>query len=189
MEDSRQVGNGNKLPAVTIYTDGSCLGNPGPGGYGAVLLTETDGREYREEISGGYRYTTNSRMEIMAVVRALESLEEPHQVQIFSDSRYVVDAISLGWASEWCLRDWMETSTKPRKNADLWRRVLRHCKKHQVTIEWIKAHAGNKENERCDWLANLAAAPDLPPDRGCQPGNATGTRLFGSSGSRSRRRA
>ncbi|MFB3062015.1 MAG: ribonuclease HI [Candidatus Binatia bacterium] len=151
----------NELKAVIVYTDGACLGNPGPGGYGAVLRYGTE----RKELSGGYRHTTNSRMEIIAVIKALEALDQPYQVNLFSDSKYVVNSISLGWAERWSAEDWMEKPSKPRKNADLWKQVLRLCEKHDVTAGWVKAHNGDPENERCDELAGSAAEmPNLPAD-------------------------
>lgn len=154
----------NELKTVSIHTDGACLGNPGPGGYGAVLLYNPGGRR---ELSGGYRHTTNSRMEIIGVIKALEALKEPCRMNLFCDNQYVVNSISLGWAKKWSAKGWMESPTKPRKNADLWQQVLRLCVKHEVTAEWIKGHDGHPENERCDELASRAATmPNLPADLG-----------------------
>lgn len=152
---------------VSIYTDGACLGNPGPGGYGTVLLYGDGNGSNRKELSGGYRLTTNNRMEIMAVIRGLEALNQPCRVQVVSDSEYVVKAISLGWAQRWKAKDWMIKPTKPRLNADLWKLLLELCEVHEVVMNWVKGHDGNRENERCDHLAETAARmKDLPPDPG-----------------------
>ncbi|QGG48669.1 Ribonuclease H [Heliorestis convoluta] len=146
---------------VTIYTDGACLGNPGPGGYGAVLLY----KEQRKELSGGYDNTTNNRMEMMAVIKALEALKEPCQVVIYSDSRYVVDAMSKGWAKRWRSQNWMRDKKNRALNADLWAQLLSLDEKHEIEYRWVRGHAGDKENERCDYLATEAArASDLPVD-------------------------
>ena len=135
---------------VDIYTDGACLGNPGPGGYGAVLL---DGG-HRKELSGGFRLTTNNRMEIMAVIKGLEELQEPCSVSLYSDSQYVVNAISKGWAKRWKANGWKRNSKGEKAlNPDLWDKMLDLCGKHEVTFKWVKGHSGNKENERCDSLA------------------------------------
>ena len=138
---------------VTIYTDGACLGNPGPGGYGAVLLYNGT----RKELSGGYRRTTNNRMEIMAVLAGLRSLKEPCRVTLYSDSRYVVDAMSKGWAERWRAKGWKRSDKAPALNPDLWAEMLDLSERHQVEYRWVKGHAGNPENERCDELAVAAA--------------------------------
>lgn len=139
---------------VTIYTDGACIGNPGPGGYGAVLLYEGN----RQELSGGYRRTTNNRMEIMAVLAGLRSLKEPCRVTVFSDSRYVVDAMSKGWAESWRDKGWRKRDKTPALNPDLWEEMLDLSERHQVEFRWVKGHAGDPENERCDELAVAAAS-------------------------------
>ena len=139
---------------VTIYTDGACIGNPGPGGYGAVLLHEGN----RQELSGGYRWTTNNRMEIMAVLAGLRSLKEPCRVTVFSDSRYVVDAMSKGWAESWRDKGWRKRDKTPALNPDLWEEMLDLSERHQVEFRWVKGHAGDPENERCDELAVAAAS-------------------------------
>ena len=139
---------------VTIYTDGACIGNPGPGGYGAVLLHEGN----RQELSGGYRRTTNNRMEIMAVLAGLRSLKEPCRVTVFSDSRYVVDAMSKGWAESWRDKGWRKRDKTPALNPDLWEEMLDLSERHQVEFRWVKGHAGDPENERCDELAVAAAS-------------------------------
>ena len=147
--------------SVTIHTDGACLGNPGPGGYGAVL----DYEGTRKELSGGFRLTTNNRMELLAVITALEALKEPCQVTVYSDSRYVVDAIEKGWAKRWRAKAWMRTKKEAAINPDLWNRLLQLTEQHDVTLEWVRGHAGNVANERCDQLAVEAASRrDLPPD-------------------------
>ena len=141
------------LTPVTIYTDGACLGNPGPGGYGVVLLYG----DRRLELAEGYRLTTNNRMEMMAAIVGLRSLENPSQVTLYSDSRYVVDAITKGWAKKWQAKGWQRNAKEKAKNPDLWAEMLSLCDQHQVTFNWVKAHAGNRENERCDRLAVEAA--------------------------------
>ena len=152
-----------ELKAVTIYTDGSCLGNPGPGGYGGVLLYGP----HRREISGGFRRTTNNRMEIMAVIAALEALKEPCQVTLFSDSQYVVNAITEGWARRWRANGWKRNRREEAVNPDLWERLLDLCDQHQVEFRWLRGHSGIDENERCDQLAvDAAQQPDLPDDSG-----------------------
>jgi len=137
---------------VTIYTDGACSGNPGPGGYGAVLLHKS----HRKELSGGDPVTTNNRMEMLAAIIALEALKEPCQVALYSDSKYLVDAIQKGWAVRWQNNNWMRNKKDPALNPDLWERLLQLLGKHRVNFHWVKGHAGNLENERCDALARAA---------------------------------
>lgn len=135
---------------ITIYTDGACSGNPGKGGFGIVMISG----KHRKEISQGYRYTTNNRMELLSVIVALEALKiENSEVRIYSDSKYVVDAIEKGW-----LNDWIRKRFKKIKNQDLWLRYLDIEASHRVKLIWIKGHANNKENERCDQLAVEAAS-------------------------------
>lgn len=151
------------LKHVTIYADGSCLGNPGPGGYGIVLLYGP----HRREISGGFRLTTNNRMEIMAVIVALEALKEPCQVTLHSDSQYVVNAVTEGWARRWKANGWKRNRREAAVNPDLWERLLDLCDQHQVEFCWVRGHSGIEENERCDQLAvGAAQQPDLPDDPG-----------------------
>jgi ribonuclease HI len=151
------------MKSITIYTDGACLGNPGPGGYGVVLLYG----ESRKELSGGYRRTTNNRMELTAAIRGLAALKEPCQVQLVSDSAYLVNAIEKGWARRWQTNGWRRQDKKPAENRDLWEDILKLCDKHQVRFEWIRGHTGHPENERCDRLAVLAAQSlELPEDTG-----------------------
>ena len=136
---------------INIYTDGSALGNPGPGGYGIILSWE--GKAYTKEISQGYRYTTNNRMELLAVIVALELLKiSPCVVTVYTDSRYVADAVSKKWVFSWEKKNF-----KDKKNADLWRRFLKIFPKHQVQFQWIKGHNNHPQNERCDTLAVAAA--------------------------------
>ena len=147
--------------SVTIHTDGACLGNPGPGGYGAVL----DYQGTRRELLGGFRLTTNNRMELLAVIVALETLTEPCRVSVYSDSQYVVDAIEKGWARRWKANGWKRNKKEAAINPDLWERLLNLTDKHAVTFKWVRGHAGNVENERCDELAVAAAkGPSLEAD-------------------------
>ena len=137
------------MKQVEIFTDGACSGNPGPGGWGAVL--RYNGRE--KELSGGERDTTNNRMELTAVIKALEQLKEPCKVTLTTDSKYVSDGIGKGWAVSWQKNGWRKADKKPALNPDLWERLLELLKIHDVTINWVKGHAGHPENERCDELA------------------------------------
>ena len=134
---------------VEIFTDGACSGNPGPGGYGAILRCE--GRE--KELSGGEAHTTNNRMELLGVITALEALKFPCEVRLTTDSKYVVDGITKGWAAGWRKRGWKKGDGKPALNPDLWARLLDLLDIHKVEFCWIKGHAGHEENERCDRLA------------------------------------
>lgn len=153
---------------VRIYTDGSSRGNPGPGGYGTVLLyTDSSGREHRRELSGGFRLTTNNRMEILAAIVGLEALIRPCHVDLYSDSRYLVQAISDGWVEGWIRRGWKRGKNEKVKNVDLWKRLMGAMESHEVVFHWVKGHAGHPENERCDALAVEAAlGQDLPEDQG-----------------------
>lgn len=138
---------------VDIYTDGACRGNPGPGGWGAILVY--GGRE--KELSGGEKETTNNRMELSAAIVALEALKEPCSVTLTSDSKYLVDAITLGWAVGWRARGWKKADKSPAQNVDLWERLLALLDVHKVDFVWIKGHAGHPFNERCDVLATTEA--------------------------------
>jgi ribonuclease HI len=152
-----------KLKNVTIYTDGGCMGNPGPGGYGTVLLYGG----HRKELSGGYRLTTNNRMEIMAAIAGLQALKGRCMVALYTDSQYLANAIMKGWAKRWRANGWKRNKTDKALNPDLWQELLDLCDKHLITVIWIRGHAGTPENERCDGLSREAAQrPDLPPDRG-----------------------
>lgn len=146
---------------VIIYTDGSSIGNPGPGGYGVVLLYD----EQRQELSGGFRLTTNNRMELMACIVGLRALEKKSRVVLFSDSRYVVDSIAKGWVRAWKANRWMRTKKERAENADLWGELLQLIDRHEVAFVWVPGHAGVPENERCDQLSMRAASQkDLPAD-------------------------
>lgn len=148
------------MSPITIYTDGSSRGNPGPGGYGAILMTGT----HRKELSGGYRHTTNNRMELMAVIKALEALKKPGmQLTIYSDSQYIVNAIEKGW-----LRKWISTNfAGGKKNKDLWLQYDKLARQHSVRFVWVKGHANNPFNNRCDILATEAAdGSNLEVDEG-----------------------
>lgn len=143
---------------VSIYTDGSARGNPGPGGYGAVLrCTLPDGRLHEKELSQGFELTTNNRMELLAVIVALEALKRPCKVTLYSDSQYVVNAFNRHWVEGWLKRGWKNAKKEPVKNIDLWKRLLEAKKPHEVEFVWVKGHAGHPENERCDQLATAAA--------------------------------
>ncbi|MBI3652127.1 MAG: ribonuclease HI [Acidobacteria bacterium] len=158
----------NQYRKVTIYTDGGCIGNPGPGGYGVVLLC--DG--HRKELTGGFRLTTNNRMEMMAAIVGLESLKQKCQVTLYSDSKYVVDAIMQGWAARWQQNGWYRNKKEKALNPDLWERLLAACQLHQVEFVWVKGHAGNVENERCDYLSKRAAyGNDLSVDEKYENGS------------------
>ena len=144
---------------VTIYTDGAARGNPeGPGGYGCVLqYIDTKGTLHEREYSAGYKKTTNNRMELMAVIVALEALTKPCQVKLVSDSKYVTDAFNQNWIGGWLKNNWKSSTKKPVKNIDPWKRLLAAKEPHQVEFVWVKGHAGHPENERCDRLATSAA--------------------------------
>lgn len=137
------------MKKVNLYTDGACSGNPGPGGWGAVLCYGT----IRKELSGGEIQTTNNRMELLAAIRGLQALKEPCQVTLTSDSRYLVDSISKGWVWGWQKKGWKRSGNAPVLNVDLWQELLALLAKHQVEFVWVKGHAGHPENERCDQLA------------------------------------
>jgi len=146
-----------------VYTDGGCLGNPGPGGYAAVVLKG----DARKELSAGFRRTTNNRMEVLACIVGLESLPTGTDVVVISDSKYTVDAMTKGWAKKWRSKNWMRTPAESAKNPDLWKRMLEVCEERKVTFLWVKGHAGNEENERCDVLAVAASnGEDLAEDTG-----------------------
>ncbi len=143
---------------VVMYTDGAAKGNPGPGGYGVVLIY----KQHRKELSEGFSNTTNNRMELLAVIKGLEALTKPMPVKIYSDSKYVVDSVEKGW-----LWGWEKKNFKGKKNVDLWKRFIPLYKKHKVTFQWVKGHAGIPENERCDELAvRSAEGADLQIDHG-----------------------
>ncbi len=157
-------------PHVIIYTDGACTGNPGPGGYGAVLIYGSQ----RKELSGGFRRTTNNRMELMAAIEGLRALNRRARVTLYTDSRYLADAINRGWVNAWKARGWRKSNKEPALNVDLWKQLLEQLGRHQVTIEWVEGHAGVSENERADRLSvDAAHAKNLPSDTGYEQGNNT----------------
>ena len=137
------------MKTVTIYTDGACSGNPGPGGWGAILMYGA----HKRELSGGEANTTNNRMELTAVLTALALLKEPCVVELYSDSKYVVDAIEKGWLYGWQKKGWIKADKKPVLNVDLWQQLLPQLARHQVHLHWVKGHAENEKNNRCDQLA------------------------------------
>ncbi len=151
------------MAQIIIYTDGAAKGNPGPGGYGVVLLSGN----HRKELSAGFRLTTNNRMELLAVIVALESIKKPeHEVVVYSDSKYVVDSIEKGWLQNWVKKGWKKPNGTV-KNVDLWRRILPLLASHRPRFQWVKGHANIPENERCDQLAVKASEKsNLPMDQG-----------------------
>ena len=141
------------MKTVNIYTDGACRGNPGKGGWGAIL--EYNGK--RREMSGGERETTNNRMELTAVIEALSALKEPCEVNLYSDSKYVIDGLSKGWAASWKKNGWKKSDKSPALNSELWDKLLSLVEYHKLNYNWIKGHDGHPENERCDTLATTEA--------------------------------
>ncbi len=141
------------LPCVEIYTDGACLGNPGPGGWAAILKANG----HYKEISGGEGYTTNNKMELIAIIKGLELLKKRCNVTVYTDSKYIHDAINKGWLDRWQRTNWMSASKKPVKNRQLWERLVQLFSKHTVEVRWIRGHSGHTENERCDVLARKEA--------------------------------
>ena len=137
------------MKTVTIYTDGACSGNPGPGGWGAILMYG----EFKKELSGGEKQTTNNRMELTGVIEALRALKEPCIVELYSDSKYVIDALEKGWAKGWKARGWIKSDKKPALNPDLWEMLLALTMKHELHYHWVKGHAENPKNNRCDEMA------------------------------------
>lgn len=149
------------LKKVRIFSDGAARGNPGPGGYGAILsFIDQNGDEHRKELSCGYSCTTNNRMELLGVIVALEALKSPCDVIIITDSKYVVDAFNQHWIDGWLKKGWKNSKKEPVANIDLWKRLLAAKEPHEVKFEWVKGHAGHSENERCDELATAAADGD-----------------------------
>lgn len=146
------------MQQVTIFTDGAARGNPGPGGYGAVLQFRDKAGELHElELSQGFERTTNNRMELLGAITALEALKRPCSVVVYSDSQYVVNAFNQHWVDGWLKRGWKNAQKQPVKNVDLWKRLLEAKRPHEVEFVWVKGHAGHPENERCDQLATAAA--------------------------------
>src|SRR5437763_7688929 len=140
------------MKKVTIYTDGGCSPNPGPGGYGIVLIYG----DHRRELSGGFRHTTNNRMELTGAIRGMQALKEPCTVKLFSDSQYVVNGITKGWAMRWKSKGWILSDKRRAENVDLWEELLLLCAMHKVGFEWVRGHNGHPENECCDRLAGEA---------------------------------
>ncbi len=154
------------MKKIEIYTDGACSGNPGPGGYGAILIY---GR-HRKEVSGGFAETTNNRMEIYAAIAGLEILREPCEITLYSDSSYLVNANRQNWIGRWQRNGWRKVDRKPVVNADLWKRLIALQETHRIEFVWVKGHASNANNNRCDELARFATAKlSLPPDPGYLP--------------------
>ncbi len=155
------------MKKVIIFTDGACIGNPGPGGYAAILIYGKN----KKEITGGFRYTTNNRMELMAAIAALEALKEPCEVILYSDSNYLVENFSSGLVFRWREKGWKRNKKEPVENVDLWTRFIKNCETHRVSLEWVMGHQGIRENERCDFLARqIAKRNDLPADRAFEEG-------------------
>lgn len=151
------------MKKVSIFTDGSCLGNPGPGGWAAILCLV--GTEHTREMAGGFRLTTNNRMEILAAIKGLQALKEPCEVSLFTDSQYLRNAVEKGWLKAWRGKNWQKANKKPVLNVDLWQELLPELGRHEVRIMWLKGHAGQRENERCDMLAReFAGRKDLEAD-------------------------
>jgi ribonuclease HI len=144
------------LPEVIIYTDGACTGNPGPGGFGVILIYN----DHRKEISRGFRKTTNNRMELMAVIAGLQSLKNPCRVILYTDSQYIADSVNQGWAKRWQANNWRRSKKAKAMNPDLWEKLLDLLNQHRVDMRWLKGHDGNQENERADYLATHAIKSD-----------------------------
>ena len=148
----KAVAENNNNNQVAIYTDGACSGNPGPGGYGVILVSGN----YRKELSENFVLTTNNRMEIFAAIAGLQALKKKCKVVIYSDSKYLVNSMELGWVKRWEVNGWKRGRAKTVPNSDLWKILLSLCKEHEVKFNWIKGHSGHPENERCDELARKA---------------------------------
>lgn len=157
------TGEQEQLKKVTIFTDGGCEPNPGPGGYGVILISGNT----QKELTGGFSLTTNNRMELFAAIAGLQALKFPCIVKLYSDSRYLVDAMTKGWAQKWRENGWWRNKKAKASNIDLWEKLIALCNKHQVEFEWVKGHAGLRANERCDELSMAALKhPNLPADEG-----------------------
>lgn len=160
---------------VIMYTDGACSGNPGPGGYGTILISGKN----RKEISAGFRKTTNNRMELLAVIVGLQALKRSCKVELYSDSKYVVDAINKGWARRWKANNWKRNKKEKALNIDLWKQLLPLLDEHEVTLNWVKGHSTDKENNRADHLAVEASRkPNLPADKGFEDAEKPAPGLF-----------
>lgn len=157
------TGEQEQVKEVTIFTDGGCEPNPGPGGYGVILISGNT----QKELTGGFSLTTNNRMELFAAIAGLQALKFPCMVKLYSDSRYLVDAMTKGWAQKWRENGWWRNKKAKASNIDLWEKLIALCNKHQVEFEWVKGHAGLGANERCDKLSMAALKqPNLPADEG-----------------------
>jgi ribonuclease HI len=157
------TGEQEQLKKVTVFTDGGCEPNPGPGGYGVILISGNT----RKELTGGFSLTTNNRMELFAAIAGLQALKFPCMVILYSDSRYLVDAMTKGWAKKWRENGWWRNKKAKAYNIDLWEKLIALCNKHQVEFKWVKGHAGLGANERCDELSMAALKqPNLPADEG-----------------------
>jgi ribonuclease HI len=166
----------NQMKKVSIYTDGGCLGNPGKGGYAAILKYGS----HVKEIFGGYRLTTNNRMEMTACIKALELLKYPCMITLYSDSKYLVDGVSKGWAKRWRSNGWKRNKKEMAENIDLWEKLLNLLEQHDIEFIWVKGHSGHPENERCDELVKLSAGMDnLPDDTGYVGNNTEGSKERG----------
>ena len=178
LPDSKEVENLKALIAegkVLIHTDGGANPNPGPGGYGVVLHFKGS----KKELSGGFRLTTNNRMELLACLKGLEALKEKSDVVLFSDSQYIVNAIEKGWAKKWQKNNWRDKKGKQRTNHDLWAELLPLCEKHDTKFKWVKGHAGNMDNEKCDQLATKASKQqNLRVDKGYENAEKLQENLF-----------
>ncbi|GKX28941.1 ribonuclease H [Vallitalea longa] len=152
------------MKEINIYTDGACRGNPdGPGGYGVVLeYLDKSGDKHIKELSCGYKSTTNNRMELMGVLKALEALNKPCKVELYTDSQYIVNSFNKGWLDNWIKNNWKRGKNKKEdvKNVDLWKRIIDAMRNHEVAFNWVKGHASHPQNERCDFLATSAADGD-----------------------------
>jgi ribonuclease HI len=163
------------LKEVHMYTDGASSGNPGPGGYGVVLLYNN----HRKELSGGFRKTTNNRMELMAVIEGLKALRAKCKVIIHSDSRYIVDSVEKGWLDNWAEKGWIRNKKEKLSNPDLWQELYALLKEHETEFKWIEGHKGNVENERCDFLAVKASQKNnLPADLNFESNEISGSLRF-----------
>lgn len=149
-----------ELKHIEIFTDGACSGNPGKGGYGVILKYN----DTTKELSEGFKLTTNNRMEILAAIKGLETLNQPCKVTLYSDSKYLVDSVNQGWIIKWQKNNWYRTKSEKAKNVDLFKRLLTQMNRHQVEFVWVKGHAGHEENERCDQLATGAILNDVLSD-------------------------
>lgn len=158
-------------PSVEIYTDGACANNPGPGGYGIIMkYTDTLGNAHKKEFSKGFSMTTNNRMELLAVIDALKLLKKPCNISLYSDSKYVTDAINQKWLEGWIKKGWKKSSNTPVKNTDLWLEFLKVSKSHDIKFIWVKGHSTNEFNQRCDKLAVQArSSNNLETDKGFIP--------------------